>query len=275
MPTGMRGGGPAAEPKVAAPAGKPVPVLQQAGFPGSIEDFNDRVQKVVDAHTSAYGIAPSPALVVAVARNAEPHEYGKLFQLRSHQHAQSVKALGQFQPTDPTAELVKAIGNVTTKDQLDAFFAPENEHLVEQALDDPASKKQFLRAYTAAKNRVNVRAVDPTRRGQALVEAGIPVSTGFLHDALGTLALAGEQVSTALVLGPPTLVIAEGRAIGKSVSQRSLDPLVATNKKIAQGLVRGVKKDFADPAANPGYLFLDVLGIASLGGGTFLRNGLE
>lgn len=49
----------------------PVPILQAHGFHGSIDSFNQRVQKTVDAYQATHGKRPSPGLVFDVARS--PH----------------------------------------------------------------------------------------------------------------------------------------------------------------------------------------------------------
>lgn len=266
-------------PPVKPPASKPVPLLQQNGFAGTIDDFNERVQAVHDAHTNAFGYAPSPALTLAVARNAEPHDYPSLFSRSSRQHAQTVTALagaGVPQATPPTSLrssnpdreqaqlLVKALGHVRTPEQLNAFLDPSNHEMIDAALSGPDTRL-IQAAYVKAQRRAG-------QVPQNVSQMGLSANPGsFLDKFVGEAALAGAQISTGLVLGPPTLVIAEGRAIGKAYSEGSPMPVIRTNVKLAKGIAKGVARDIQHPKENPGNLFLDALGAVSLGAGTAVR----
>jgi hypothetical protein len=168
---------------------------------------------------------------------------------------------------DPDREqaqlLVKALNHVSTYDSLYAFLDPANHKMIDAALNGPDSRL-VQAAYVRAQRRVAPHVT--------LAEQGLSANpSGLLSKAVGELALAGEQAATGLVLGPPTLAIAEGRAIGEAFKQGSLKPIVSTNVKIGKGVVKGVVRDVTHPAENPGNLFLDALGLVSLGAGAVAR----
>ena len=77
---------PASQPKPSGPLELPHPVLQAAGFHGGIQQFNQKVQQIVEAHQHAYGETPSPGLTLDVARSDVPSP-------------------GQTQPSDTQADV--------------------------------------------------------------------------------------------------------------------------------------------------------------------------
>ena len=271
-------------PTVAPPKSQPVPVLQTNGFSGDIHDFNARIQATVDAHTAAHGYPPSPALTLAVARNATASEIPGLFSRTSQQKSQALTALtgAGFNPTvppvslrspDPDKEqaqlLVKALGNVKTPEQLNAFLAPTNHEMIDAALAGPSSRL-VQAAYLKAKQRAG-------KVPQTLAEQGLAANPGGILDKIvGEGALAVAQIGTGLALGMPTLAIAEGRAVYQSLKHGyiiapDIKPLIKTNTKLGKGVVQGVKRDFTHPAENPGNLLLDALGLVSFGAGAVVR----
>lgn len=248
-------------PPVKPPASKPVPLLQQNGFAGTIDDFNERVQAVHDAHTKAVGYPPSPALTLAVARNAEPHDYPGLFARTSHQHAETVNALANHPPVDANKELV---GEMTSAIRADAFdsWANANNDRIEEAFADPTMRAELVQA--AAKEGL-------TKPAQILAQSFLVNPHSALNRGINFTGNAASQITLGLALGLPTLAFAEGRGVKHSIEQRSLRPLGHENVKLAKGVVKGVKQDINDPGANAGNLILDVFGIVSLLGGGFTR----
>lgn len=84
-----------------APTGPPVPLLQQHGYHGSIQDFNGRVQSVHDEYQKAYGVAPSPGLTFDLARSpVDTAQFSKLFTVPLSQQAAKSRAAINSQAAD-------------------------------------------------------------------------------------------------------------------------------------------------------------------------------
>lgn len=83
----------------------PVPVLQQHGFDGGIQQFNYRVQQAVDKYQKSYGSMPSPGLVFDIARSPfDTEQFDKLFSVPSN--AASAKAQATINTVDASDTLV-------------------------------------------------------------------------------------------------------------------------------------------------------------------------
>lgn len=68
------------KPRFAGHDHPPSPTLKQAGFVGSILDFNDHVAKIVQAHQGAFGYDPPPGLTLDIAKSPlQQNEYSFLF----------------------------------------------------------------------------------------------------------------------------------------------------------------------------------------------------
>lgn len=262
------------------PSGPPHPALLAVGFSGSIQDFNDRLDAVAHAHNAATGTRPTPGLALDLVRSPVPTgAFGPMLAAtpKTQLQAKARATLATEAPlgtpgftTHPNPDreqaelLAKALDNVRTPDELHAFLDPSNHAMIDAALDGPDTRI-VQAAYVKAQSRI-------AKVHQTLAEQGLVGNPGgVLNKVVSEGALAGEQIATGLVLGPPTLAIAEGRAVAKAFEDGSLRPIGATNVKIAKGVVKGVKRDFAHPAENPGNLFLDALGLVSVGAGAVAR----
>ena len=81
------------------PLPRPVPVLQNYGFNGSIDDFVKRLHEGVDAFSSSFGYKPTPALAFDLARYPGPHTFESLFSHpATQQEADSVNAQNSNEP---------------------------------------------------------------------------------------------------------------------------------------------------------------------------------
>lgn len=286
MPTGFKGGGttpPVATPKPQGPLEQPHPALQAAGFNGGIQQFNQKVQAIADAHHHAYGSLPSPGLTLDVARSdVQPKDYPTLFSVpRSPIVAQAqgaLKAQGIAVNNPPKQlsvgmQFAQDLKNVKSSEALNAFFDPSNKDLLDAAMSDPKSKRAFISAYRQALERIHATKEGANGELPALQENVLPVSHNFLSRAVGEGGKFASQIGTGLLFGPPTLAIAEGKAVTKAFETGSLKPVVHENVKLAKGVAKGVAQDVAHPAENPGNLFLDVLGLFSAGAGAAGRIG--
>lgn len=182
------------------------------------------------------------------------------------------------------AQLVSSMQGVITatrkQDDPSLFlqWALDNHDALKAVWENPATRTHLLAGADAALlTRPAQQIADAIYKNPLLSKFG-----RFQVGAAQTLGRASGQIVTGLVLGPPTLALAEGRAVKQTVEQKSLDPLAATNAKLAKGVARGVVRDVQHPQANAGFLFLDALGLLTVGasaearlaaGGEALRAG--
>jgi hypothetical protein len=268
---------PAAPAKVKPPTSKPVPLLQNNGFNGDINDFNERVLGVVTAHKQAFGYPPSPALTLAVARNADPPDYPGLFSRTSRHQARSQGALAAAglaptvppnpkRPPNPANDLIAGFQTVKTEQDLNDYLT-RNQTVISQTLGDTATHARFAAAYANTLKRLSS---DAARN--PMLAARKPENMGLAPDAVakqgwGLIGKAVGQVASGLLLGPPTLAITEGKAVAQAFRDRSLTPVGRANVTLAKGVARGTVQDVEHPKENPGNLFLDALGLVSAGAG--------
>lgn len=87
---------------IAPPKTKPVPLLQQNGLSGDVNEFNERVQAVFQAHHAAFGTKPSPHLAYDLVRSNVPaQDFSRLFQVKSQQQARTITALHADKQKNP------------------------------------------------------------------------------------------------------------------------------------------------------------------------------
>jgi hypothetical protein len=247
------------------PVGKPVASLQRLGFHGPIEHFNHRVQATIDAHRAARGFDPPPGVVLDVARSQVPDDkIGELFGA-SVMGARVGKAVSGLDPKfrdinyDRGADLLNQFKQAAKGGHYEQFWKEHGEEIQELGREDPEFQSKFATANVGAYGGL----APPKLKGLHRVAA-------FALRGVG-------QVTEGLVLGPPTLAVHEGKALGEDVGAvvRGEKPtsLVKTNVRLGKAVVEGVKEDVRHPGENPGYLFLDALGLVSAGAGTAARVG--
>lgn len=253
--------------------GKPIPVLQSHGFGGDIQEFNDRVQRVHDAHVRTFGYKPSPGLVLAAAATGAiaGQELDKLFDTPRNPRLAKIAAGAQA--------LGRTTDNVTVKQEEDQFlrqyvsakaqgtaqklaFLHDNDDQLREYMKDDDFKVKFAGAFLRGER-------------QQAVTAEAMVTPSIIKSIFDKAGLSVAQVAQALVYGPPTLVYAEGKAAyhdaGDVAHGKLPKHLIETNKKIAVESAKGVVRDFRHPLANPGFLALDAFGLISFGAGTAVR----
>lgn len=87
------------KPVTPGPTGKPVPVLTDFGFWGSIDQFGRRAQTVFDAHRNKTGLSPTPQQVLSLATDTElpDHELARFpYKSPDPQVAAAQDAVAQF-----------------------------------------------------------------------------------------------------------------------------------------------------------------------------------
>lgn len=239
----------------------PHPVLKAAGFVGSILDFNDHVAQIAAAHSQTFGYDPPAGLALDIARSGlQPVEYAKLFPSDSKRAYGLAQKYGHLESDEDRllGELKQAVASGDYED----WMRDNGGNLAELGQDNP----DFARKYAPL-----------VMRGQKQHYSGISMSGGTLFNALGFTAKAVEQVATGLTVGPAVFAWEEGRAsyhdVGALVHGNLPTHLAKTNVKLAKGVAHGIKEDVTHPGDNAGNLFLDALGLLSIGAGAVTRAG--
>jgi hypothetical protein len=239
----------------------PSPVLRKAGFVGGILAFNDHVDAIVRAHQGTFGYDPPAGLTLDVARSSvDKADYAKLFPSDSKRAYGLAQKYGGLESDEDRllGELKQAVSSGDYED----WMRSNGTDLAELGQDNP----DFARKYAPL-----------VMRGQKSHYSGIAMSGGKLFDALGFTAKAAEQVATGLTVGPAVFAWEEGKAgyhdVGALVHANLPTHLVKTNVKLGKGIVRGAKEDIQHPGDNAGNLFLDALGLLSIGAGAVTRAG--
>lgn len=260
---------PAPKPKLTPPNGPPVPALAQHGFWGSIDQFAARVQEITDRHERQRGYRPKPDVVFQEAVRPRTDAFDR-------------------RPTVTDAY-----------DRRPELAVPSDDAIVEGLAD--AARKPFHK-YQAYFNRhaEDIRRLQRDRkhgsRVNAIINAEVTSRVGRREQKLAKasmaeppriLGLAAYQIASSLIFAPAGLAIA-GWEVGEDMAAAQLRLLELATGRDAAGradlsfrssrtlggaIVEGYRQDFTNPGENPGYLFLDLLGLASLGAGTAVRGG--
>lgn len=267
-------------PPIPPPQGKPIALLLNNGFAGTIADFNQRVQTIHDAHVAAFGTPPSPQLVAAVARSPLPTaQLPGLFSVTSRAQAQTMRTLhaagiAPAQPTDkpPTAAqiVLGELAKVQTPDDIQNFTGDNASLIGEAFAADPKFRSTFNGSYAKALARVSASTSNPMTQAQRPEAAGL-ASEKVAREGWGLAGKWAQQIATGLLLGPAVLGTTEVGAVVKSVEQKSAHPFIRTNEQLGKSIVTGMKQDVTHPKDNFGNLLLDILGFASLGYGAAAR----
>lgn len=256
---------PAPKPKLVPPTGPPVPELVEHGFWGSIDDFADRVTQITVAHERARGFRPKPEQVfrAALAPNFSASALTDSVDRRPPPAA----------PSDD--DIVKGL-RAAAGQNFEAYQAYFRQH------GDAIRRLQRNKRYG---DRVN--AIVNREMNTRLAARGEQVRAASLAEPPKILGVAAYQIADALIHSPQGLFEA-AKTLGGDVSKAQLalaekvtgreaageeDLTFKGTRQMGEAMGRGIYEDFRHPLRNPGYLFLDILGIASLGAGTAARVG--
>lgn len=283
----------------APPLEKPDPVLQQHGFNGGINQFNQRVQKAVDSYQQQYGVRIPPNLAFDVALSKVPdNDFERMFQVPIHPSAAKarglvVKAGGtpqagpDYKPLtheDVAKGLIDAAAHGQYQDYLETHAA-----VIQDWQHDPATASRINGAISQGK-LIQQHFEQVGHIGSAPSE--IPADYGnpnnlvspsdfdtLTKDAAGFRGIVSPitksvaQITDALVHSPAGLARV-GIAAGLDTNDALHGDLAfSRTRKIGKAVGEGYKSDIEHPGDNPGYLFLDALGLASAGAGTAARVG--
>lgn len=268
------------------------PAFQRMGFSGDIFTFNRRAETAAMAFASYFGVEPSPGLLLDLVRApVQTEEYEDLFQIPlSFQRARAQSTLqDEFlvrQEEDFSGDvagfqkrLVENIGadphllsglraavmadEPGTTENYEKFVTQNADELDVAFETDPASFERYVGSIRAERDNA---AGQPTLQTMGFGEAVMP------HIFLPFTAI--QQVTEGFLYAPAGVYLG-GKAVGFDVRDISTgrDYTPSRSAKLAAEIAGGVKKDFSDPLANPGYVLLDTFGALSGGVGTGARLG--
>jgi len=257
--------------------GPPVATLVKSkSYYGSMGDFNARADAVNKSYTKAYGIPPTPGLVLDLAASQVaiqhlPTMFTTPLSQQSAKARAAIQGAAQRNPVDSTvlpaanaADVASGLADAIRNNQY-AQFISANHDEVENALTNPMYHDQITKAALDS-GMVNVSAV--------LEQSIFPTNpSAFARFVVLDPLKAFAQIAGGLTLGLPVLAFKEGQATYAAEQQKSLAPIGKANVELGKMMVKGVEQDVHNPEANAGNLFLDLLGVASLGAGGVARAG--
>lgn len=284
-------------------AGAPSSTLAGLNFWGSMQDFNQRVQKIHDNHLLANGVAPNPQTMLKLALST-----GNEFQVAPGVPLSRAVAQRPVVQTNPM--ILSGLAGYASQgskgyeqwmdefgDQLDAMLRNPDTHA--QAAAALANAKRTAAAvdngpgvgyavvhaatYTAHVADAALRVLgsldqvttpqgskEQSRRTAQAISGFEAVAPAIAQVVQGLVysPVAGARVANALLLDLGDL--SRGSQLGENVAQPMPFHRTIT---IAKETGDSMLYDLAHPGSRAGFLFLDGLGIASLGAGTAVRLG--
>lgn len=243
-------------PTLTPPAGPPDKTLTQlSGVPTSVADFNQRLEAVTAAHVAQTGVKPPPDVALHAAlspQQVDPASVASYIVGRANPQAAAALAAHPAQTDEQFLNQLTGLahaGNTVAYDQ----FVHDNESRIQELQRGPLAAK------------VN---------GAITAGAAANISyQGYSH--LGVLGLAAEQIVGSLIHSPGGIAVA-AKALGTDLVTTFTHPLNPSHKfsdKVIVPAAKQTAQDVQHPGRNPGYLFLDALGLASGGSGAAARVG--
>lgn len=255
----------------------------------SVQQFGSRLQAVTDAHMAAHGTLPSPHAALSAALVTPPDQASSLFAPPAQSAATAALAL---HPAQNDKQFLDAFQHAVSTGGYEQFVN-ENEDRIKQLQSDPILKGRtngiigegaFMHASGVKQPSADTYATGhvSTAQEQGLApEKLLKQGWGVLGSIAGEATLGLGQVVSGLVHSPGGLyalatgagadVFHAGQYVGSGGQEGSPD--FQHTSKIAKGVASGIARDVTNPGANPGNLFLDVLGFGSAGVGTAARIG--
>jgi hypothetical protein len=231
--------------------GAPTPV----GIP--VHELNTRVEKITLAYQKHFGHNPSPGLVFDLLRApVHPDEYEYIFGVPKNKRRAIAMGVSRAEETGglrPTGiEDVRARSTV-----------PEGQR-------EPASVEDTLRQAQVA--QLTGKQEDFDKYEEMLNSSGLASMSGA-NIVTGTITKGIGQVARSLVDTPGGLILLEESA-RKDISDATRGDLsFQRSRHIGGEIARQTVEDFRHPLRNPGFLFLDVIGVVTAGAGTTARGG--
>ena len=256
------------------PKPKPHPVLQQRfNFHGSVEEFNRRLEVIDKSHRETVGYRPSGALAYDIARSpVKDDQVPVLFQVPRTKKAAVARSYAVPRTGEDVVREAVAPPPALSEDEL-------LDGLVAAARRGSRAYHSFRAAHESAilgfanKYPVGLSPFDLRNAPDAVRTAAVG-SLNKVDRAAAIAVLGTYQIVSALTVGPAAIAVAEGVAAKESIEQRSLKPLGRANVEIAKAAVTGFYEDgkavatgdWEYIAENPGYIALDLMGLAGTAG---------
>jgi hypothetical protein len=269
-----------------APSGPPHPVLAANNYWGNIEDLNTRVKRAYDAYTTAYGQKPPPNLIFDLALSPVSAEhFPAMFSVPLTRQGAKAKGVLTAHPPKSAAQVATEIEQAGIKGDYNAYIS-DNADLIHGFASDPKSAATIFKAMQVGKLQ-NARhaSVNGPRAGSA--QPGLPSDYGnpnnlvapadratyeaWAHSPGNFLGTAAGQIVQSLAMSPAGLF-----EVGKAVTLDTKaalhgDESFSRTRKIGKESAKALAEDARHPLRNPGYAFLDALGLLSAGAGTVER----
>lgn len=303
-------GGGAPIPTTPLPAtGPPIPALQQYGVHMSINDVNDNVAQITQAHQAKFGYSPAPGLVFDLLKaqgSTGPLDYNQLFGIPTSQLEGKARAAAGELPSEESGsslvpqvgDLIKSMTTAVKDDQhlggnvnFQAWDAT-NADMIRQVLADPKQSEQLVQAMlkTGITQPLPVLLQGLPGSSQRagglgnsiMNKAMLPISQ--IADSTVTMPFATYKIFTAAgmdtwdVASAPLHVLVTPRVAGfinklpYSDAGGTFAPITQPKNRIretthlagiAKAVGQGMWYDINHPTTRPGYLAMDLWGLAT------------
>ena len=233
-------------------------------FPqGDIFAVNRQVDAITTAFQNRFGHMPSPGLVFDLLRApVEPNEFDQLF---SHVPKTSMAA----RAAGPHSTMDRQLGGPVEDPFEAAKKQLEDSGFIEEykgQLDDEAK-----RLVASGFQRTDLLG-DRQRSDEAFkADPSLMGMDPFSEKVVAPVVLGVYQVTQSLAYSPYGAFVAEESLRKDAFDAAKGDYSFKRSRDMAKAIAIQTKNDFAHPLQNPGYLFLDVFGIASSGAGVAAR----
>lgn len=281
--------------------GPPLPALQKFGVTMSIDDVNDHVAAITQAHQATFGYSPSAGMVYDILKaqgTTGPIDYNTLFGIPTSQRDAQAKTIAGANPetgqvqVPQVGDLIKSMTASIKEDRLTAsdnsvnFGAWEatNSDLIKQAINNPQERDQLVKAM------LNLGVTQPL---PMLIQASQYRSGGLSNKIFNAAMLPIAQIADSTVTMPfATYKIFKAAGMDSwDVASAPLSVLVPVINKAGFGLavpknritqathLAGIAKavgvgmwyDVQHPTTRPGYLAMDLWAIGTAGTGSIVR----
>lgn len=282
--------------------GPPIPALQKFGVTMSIDDVNNHVAAITQAHQATFGYSPSAGMVYDIlkAQGATgPIDYTQLFGIPTSQRDAQAKTIAATN-TSPdgqvvvpkVGDLIKSMTDAIKEDRLTAsdnsinFQAWEstNNEYVKQALNNPQERDQLVKAM------LNLGVTQPMpmllqasqyRAGgisQAIFnKAMLPIAQ--IADSTVTMPFATYKIFKAAGMDTYDVASAPLSVLVPVINKAGFGLAVPKNRitqathlaGIAKAVGEGMWYDVQHPTTRPGYLAMDLWAVGTAGVGSVVR----
>jgi hypothetical protein len=305
-PARIEPGAPVVEP----PGPPPHPILEQAGFMGTIADFNAQVQHVIDQHTGQYGYHPPAARTLQAVTAAGPKGVPPATAPASVQ-----KAIQDAQKAGPQTSYLQDLSVAAKQGRAEKYLTEHPQEFETLPVRQKIAVGKIIgaeqddkRKHPDASQVILPPAINPWSGETVKLSKEDATYAGFLKDSLknGQITRAEairewamwqaetsktpyehSNLGTSLFTTPTgqvveSLIHAPGGIyqLGKAATLDLRDQLIHPLREpkgrtagIAVQMGKQIVEDVTHPYERPGFLFLDALGLFGAGSGAVARAG--